>query len=819
MNQRVGLRSLFIYHKILNQMKKVLFAVALLATALGAAAGVLDLQSRARLRMLAMEQANARQAQAMRQVRSHGAGPLLQFPTNETKAFVSLAPGATTADLEAAGMKVETVCGRIAIVSFPIADTERLAACDAVSVMQLPREVRPHLDLARRATGVDAIHAGNEGLSVPYTGKGVFTGIVDQGVDPHHINFIDADGNNRVEYLSHIFVNANGSAIVKRFYGDNITDAAPLSDFVTDEATAYHGTHTLGIMAGGYSGNVTVADGLNGNLPNLVEKANPFIGMAPGSDIGVSCGVLNDVGIAEGIAYMLGYSVDYKHQPTVVNLSLGSNIGPHDKNSMMARFLAEMGKDAIICVSAGNEGDRKIALTKTFTATDNQIKSFVYPYAYQYDPEGNQDDMYNNTIRSGQIVFYSDDATPFELQAVIYRKSRGYRAAVRLPLSSGGEQGIYYATDNAWANNVSGVVKPGVFADNFYGYIGGGAAVNEDTGRYYAMVDMHIFDWNDNKASGEFVIGFEVKGEEGQRVECYSDGLCTWIDNLGVAGFDDGSRNGSISDMAVADNILVVGAFNTRQQWECLDGQVSAYPGEGFAPGSITEFSSFGTLSDGTTLPHVCAPGSTIISSISNPYLKKTVDAMGESFGVEITDEMRKEYYEYLCQARATVDGVDYYWKQEPGTSMSTPHVAGCIALWLEADPTLTIDDVKDIVAATAVVDDAVKAGDPVQWGAGKFNALAGLKEVIRRSGAGINGVRADENGADKLIVTALGENRFKVFAGGAAELNVALYAIGGTLVYSTKADGDEAVIDASALSPGIYVLDVNGLSGKLVVR
>ncbi len=37
--------------------------------------------------------------------------------------------------------------------------------------------------------------------------------------------------------------------------------------------------------------------------------------------------------------------------------------------------------------------------------------------------------------------------------------------------------------------------------------------------------------------------------------------------------------------MAVADNILVVGAFNTRQQWECLDGSVSAYPGDGFAPG------------------------------------------------------------------------------------------------------------------------------------------------------------------------------------------------------------------------------------------
>ena len=44
---------------------------------------------------------------------------------------------------------------------------------------------------------------------------------------------------------------------------------------------AYHGTHTLGIMAGGYEGNVTVADGFDGSLPNLIEKPNPFTRMAP----------------------------------------------------------------------------------------------------------------------------------------------------------------------------------------------------------------------------------------------------------------------------------------------------------------------------------------------------------------------------------------------------------------------------------------------------------------------------------------------------------------------------------------------------------
>ena len=37
----------------------------------------------------------------------------------------------------------------------------------------------------------------------------------------------------------------------------------------------------------------------------------------------------------------------------------------------------------------------------------------------------------------------------------------------------------------------------------------------------------------------------------------------------------------------------------------------------------------------------------------------------------------------------------------ESGTSMSTPVVTGIIALWLQADPTLTPAKIKEVLAAT----------------------------------------------------------------------------------------------------------------------
>ena len=269
--------------------------------------------------------------------------------------------------------------------------------------------------------------------------------------------------------------------------------------------------------------------------------------------------------------------------------------------------------------------------------------------------------------------------------------------------------------------------------------------------------------------------------------------------------------------MAVGHNVLTVGSYNTRQEWLTLDGNSAHYEGDGFRPGYVSDFSSFGTLADGRNLPHVCAPGAAIVSSISNPYLTYLTDALAEQNGVTLTDEMRTQYYEYLNSARATdASGKAYYWKQEVGTSMSTPFVAGNIALWLEADPTLTVADVLEIINATAVRDAQVAEGDPVQWGAGKFDALAGLKEVVRRSGVGT--VTTDGTN-DRLTVTATAPGLLNVFVGNAASVDASLVSMSGATVLSASAQGDELDLDTSAVAPGVYLLRANGHTQKVVVK
>ncbi|HEX7316626.1 MAG TPA: S8 family serine peptidase [Pyrinomonadaceae bacterium] len=71
------------------------------------------------------------------------------------------------------------------------------------------------------------------------------------------------------------------------------------------------------------------------------------------------------------------------------------------------------------------------------------------------------------------------------------------------------------------------------------------------------------------------------------------------------------------------------------------------------------------------------------------------------------------------------------YYTQISGTSMATPHVAGVVALMLDADPTLTPDEVKNIIVQTA---SRMPGRDEWEVGAGYVNAFGAVDKVFNRS-------------------------------------------------------------------------------------
>ncbi len=749
-------------------MRKSIITLFLLASVAAYGQSKLDLGSQARLRTPAVTRASD--------------GHLRVAPHTDTlRGFITLSPGSTATDLEAMGVIVRSSRGAAVIAEFDRSLLPALETSAAVSAINLEKPVTPKLDRARAVTGIDKIHAGTD-LPRAYTGRGVVAGIVDGGFDPNHLNFKNSDGSPRIQSFCYYRPTQTGERV------EQILTADELHVVDTEDGDNFHGTHTLGIMAGGYRGKISasVADGGN---QSLAEIDNPYYGVATESEIAVASGASSDYYVALGIETILNYAY-YKKQPAVINLSLGSNVGPHDGSSALCRYIDQISEQdrVVVCMAAGNEGALPICLSKTFSASDKD------PLLTCFDLPQPVDEFPN--VRAGQTYIYSDNDRSFVVQAVAINRSRG-RVAFRMPLGETEGTMKYWVTSAEYKQTDDDIVSPQL-GKWFCGYVGVGAMTDEASGRYYAIIDCMLWDNTEGNPDGNYLLGIQVDGNPGQRIDLYGDAQFNQFSSFGLPGFSDGTTDGTISDLATGRNTVVVGAYNTRERWASVDNNIYGYEPGMVPEGEMTYFTSYGTLTDGRTLPHVCAPGVALISSTNEYYLEENYVPDRE------------------LQATASDGSRRYSWQYCAGTSMATPVVSGAIALWLEADPELTAAEVIDIIAKTSVKDDAVATtGNPVQWGAGKFDAYAGLKEVLARS-TGICSPVADSS---RPMVTRLGDNRFEIFLAGAKNISATLYNLQGIEVAAIRSDGSQALLDASSVRPGIYILSINNTSLRIAIK
>ena len=733
--------------------------------------------------------------------------------TEYVSALVRLTPETDPSSL-GDGLIVQKCRAGFYIITMPREMASAVADHPAVKSFSLSRPVEMKMDRARLVSGIDKIHTG-EGLPTKYTGRGVVAGVVDNGIDPNHINFLYPDGTSRVSMLSVAGMDRNGNPTTTIYTYDK------MGSFTTDDKYNYHGTHTLGILAGSYDGEGKMAyKDANGQYV-LDEncKRTPFYGVAPAADLAVGAGSSYDAYIVYNIENILNYAAQ-THQRAVINLSLGSSVGPHDGSTSLNQYLDYIcidgeyeidgetykGDNAIICISAGNEGDMPIAWNKTISAEDPDAKSFVVSLMDDvYDAEN---DLTLKNMRMGHAYIYSNDARPFKVQVVAWNNTRN-RIAWTKTLIEASDAVQYYCSSSQYQQSEGGLIDP-AFANYFEGYVGLGTSIDPDNGRYFAILDVAAIDNiagsnPDENYSLGVIVSYIAEDGKPQRVELYgdADGVQGY-GALGKEGWIEPSGNGTISDMACGKNQIIVGAYNTKEDWLSLDGNVYSY-GEGIIPeGEVTGFSSFGTLHDGRNLPHVLAPGASIVSS-SNLYYHTASENVADGYN---------PMWLSVRQGETAFGGRDHYWVQMSGTSMACPVVAGAMALWLEANPNLNVNDIREIIAATSVKDEyTAKCPDQVKVGAGKFDAYAGLKEALRR--AAVENVQGE---GTELLVRALGDGHYEVALPNARSISVSMFDTTGRMVATANANGDEVVLDASAAIPGLYIIRANGSAAQKIM-
>lgn len=644
----------------------------------------------------------------------------------------------------------------LVLVCIPSEQLQNASELMSVKRVSVGTGMRPYMDKARVMGRADMVASGVD-LPQSYNGEGIVVGFSDIGFDPHHVNFRNGDGSGtRVKRI----VSYVDTLASRR---DMSTENA-ITSWVTDHYDEWHATHVAGTLAGNYS-------------------VNGYQGIATAADIVATTSDLSDACILAGVEDVIEYAKE-QGRPAVVNLSLGSHIGSHDGTDLFCQYLDRLGEEAIICISASNEGYQQDVVAKDFESADDRLKTFVF------------DRGWNGLHISGISDFWSSDSRDFQAAVCIY-DCVDYEMLYVSDFVGGydGLQEWGIASSDCAA---SGDETNDVFDRCFSGYLRLYSELNEENSRYNIMFTYDVVNKDYKGVWGRYCPGIILKAEPGVHINGYADGYNSFFRSMGVSGFVDGTSDGSISNIACGHNVVVVGASNSRNTTPLVSGGEVTY---NFEVGTVADFTSYGTLLDGRKLPHFCAPGNMVVSSVSSPY----IEAHGE---LDIDNTMA---------AKATVDGKDYYWITECGTSMSTPYTAGVFALWLQADPTLTVKDVRDIAIATAIKD-APDITDP-KWGAGELDAYEGMKMVLSEAGTGY--IPAGD--AQRLLIARDGYRRFRVTVAGASSVRATLYSVTGIPQVKSGADGDNTIVDASQLASGVYVLevesDVSRHAERIVVR
>ncbi len=568
----------------------------------------------------------------------------------------AVSPGA----LSAMGAEVNTVMPDLITARMPLALALEVRRLPGVTAVRLATPLQLDLDLA-----VPNANANNKRTQSPpllgFNGTNVVTGFVDSGIEYQHDDFKNPDGTTR---LISIWDQTVGtvSPPAGYSYGREWTQAQIGAGTSTQVDPVGHGTHVAGIAAG------------DGSATGNAVPQYKYSGMANKASIIMVKTNFTDTGLLDAVNYIFGKAFALGW-PAVVNLSLSSNLGPHDGTSDLELGLNSLvGPGKIIVASAGNN----FGLNK-----HGRLTSLVP----------------NNDSCTVNIPAYTGTAgVDFFLLDGWYESTDNYRVQVKSPTGK-----VFGPVNKGTVLN-----SPASGADPRNGdgrvYIENGVLLGNqgDPNLYIEVSDLGTAP---KPAPGNWVITIiPVTVASAGKVDFWSHSSLTnpAAPSVTATFATRASDDITLGTPCMADSVISVAAHTSRQSWTAQNppGGTRQW---GQTLNAIGTFSSSGPRRDNVMKPDISAPGSAIASALSTQWV-----ATGAAGGWD---------------ARYAVDDGKHAVQQ--GTSMSAPMVTGAVAMMLQQQPTMGPTLARQRLTSNATADANVLASGAVpnkRFGWGKLN-------------------------------------------------------------------------------------------------
>lgn len=250
------------------------------------------------------------------------------------------------------------VTGRI-----PVMRIEYVRQQPFVSSLKGAQLLQPTLNKTLKETGAheDLLPKGNQVEG----GKGVVVGIIDYGMDFVHQNFRNSGGSTRLLSIWDQAGPATAASPLgygREYSRDEINHAlgqndpyAALGYGPAKDTRGTHGTHVADIAAGNGRGSSVPGVAPNADLV-FVEVSHADISFSGPEVVGSSFG--DSVRLLEAVQYIFHKA---KERPCVINVSLGTNGGPHDGSTLVEdaidRLIRQAPNRAVVIAASNSFSD------------------------------------------------------------------------------------------------------------------------------------------------------------------------------------------------------------------------------------------------------------------------------------------------------------------------------------------------------------------------------------------------------------------------------------------------------------------------------
>lgn len=569
--------------------------------------------------------------------------------------------------------------GNIYAAAVPCSELAALSLRPEVTRIECGKPCEAQTDTSAIITRSDVLRTPTPNRSA-YTGRGVVVGVMDIGFDLTNPSFYSRDlGTYRVRSFwdmldfegrgeQEVIVNGMELPVGTAYTSSSSVLRKACS---SDSRLQYHGTHTASTAAGsGYD--------------------SPYIGMAPDADI---CLVSNAVTedkelVADSLwdfygpaADLLGFEYIFRYadkvgKPCVISFSEGSHEdlwGEAQLYSIVLDSLVRPGR--LICASAGNQSNFGTYVYKPFGK--ERAACLVQP--------------------SGKVTYMMlRSSGDFSIQLDFMKSPSEKYVSYEVPLED-----ILTTEDSLLIDTVTAGALS--FELQFSCYP---SCYNPDQ----LVTDVVITKFGAGSIlSVQMAIG--INGEESE-VEVFQE-IGALTSKPEYPDYQDVDSTHNVHFPASDPSVICVGATSYKIGFLNCDGVWMDY--DRGRDGEVAIYSSRGPTLAGNIKPEVMAPGTNIVAGFNSYY-----------------SEMNPgDYMTEYDVSRYTFNGRHYAWSAQRGTSMACPIVAGIIAQWMEAIPTLTREQVIEAFAATCRHHDPTLTYPNNDYGYGEIDAEAGLNYLM----------------------------------------------------------------------------------------